>query len=346
MAAATSQAEAAQAEIAAARLQLSTTVAGAYAELARLYDDRDSAVDAPARPQADGAAGRRPPAQRAGDQGRARPGAGAACPRPSAISTSWTVRSPCSATPWPRSLGLGPDAGLAIPRPKALAGRAFGLPPTVGVDLVGRRPDLTAARLRVEAAAKNEKGAKADYYPNISISGDYGLASLGIDKFVQTPDSIVGALGPSHPPADLQSRPPERRLPRPAAASTTRRWPPTTAPWPTRFGDVADAAVSVKSLQTELADAQAQLASAQTAYNILQLRYTGGLSPFLNVLTAEDALITARRTVADLQGQAAGLDITLVRTLAAAMQTRKGPPRRSRPPHADPDWTPLSWLTI
>ena len=71
----------------------------------------------------------------------------------------------------------------------------------------------------------------------------------------------------------------------------------------------------MKSLQTELADARASLAANEEAYRIARLRYTGGLSPFLNVLTAETSLIVQRRSVADLEGQAAGLDITLVRSL-------------------------------
>ena len=49
-------------------------------------------------------------------------------------------------------------------------------------------------------------------------------------------------------------------------------------------------------------------------------RYRGGLSPFLDVLTAENALLQARRTLADLNAQALSLDVTLVRALGGGFQ--------------------------
>lgn len=311
--AATSQAEAAKAEIAAARLQLSTTVAGAYAELARLYDDRDAAAESVrVRRETLKLVGQRLQngLETRGELAQAQGGIPETQRDVDALDRQIALQRNAMAA----AVGAGPDAGLAIPRPKALALRAFGLPSTVSVDLVGRRPDLTAARLRVFAASKTVQGAKADYYPNITIAGDYGLASLGIDKFTQTPDSIIGALGPAlrlpiFNRAQLNGAYKGRRADYDEAVANYNRTL-TNA-----LRDVADAAISIKALQVELADAKASLASAQEAYRILNLRYTGGLTPFLNVLSTENGLITARRAVADLQGQAAGLDVTLVRSL-------------------------------
>ena len=311
--AATGAAEAAEAEVAAARLQISTAVAGAYAELGRLYADRDAAAEAVAiRRQTLDLVGRRLAngLETKGEYAQAEGGVPETQRDVDALDRQIVIQRHAMAA----LLGLGPDAGLAIPRPADLGARAFGLPATVSIDLVGRRPDLTAARLRVQAAAKREKAARADYYPNISINGDYGLASLGIDKFTQTPDSIIGALGPALrlPIFRTHELGGALRARRGEYAEAVATYDRTLA---NALRDVADAATGVKSLQTELADARASLASAQEARRIAQLRYTGGLSPFLNVLTAENSLIVARRAVADLQGQAAGLDITLVRTL-------------------------------
>lgn len=311
--AALSAADAAQAEVAAARLQLSTAVAGAYAELGRLYADRDAAAEAVAiRRQTLSLVGQRLQngLETKGEFAQAQGGVPEAQRDVDALDRQILIQRHAMAA----LLGLGPDAGLAIPRPTDLGARAFGLPATVSVDLVGRRPDLTAARLRVLAAAKREKAAKADFYPNVTINGDYGLASLGIDKFTQTPDSIIGALGPALrlPLFRTHELGGALRARRGEYAEAVATYDRTLA---NALRDVADAATGVKSLQVELADARSALASAQEARRIAQLRYTGGLSPFLNVLTAENSLILARRAVADLQGQAAGLDITLVRTL-------------------------------
>lgn len=325
LAAATSAAEAARADVAAARLQLSTGVASAYAELGRLYEDRDAALEAVrVRQQTlDLVAQRlRNGLETRGELAQAQGGVPEAKREVDALDRQILVQRHAIAA----LLGLGPDAGLAIKRPTALGARAFGLPDTVSVDLVGRRPDLTAARLQVQAAAKREKAAKADFYPNISITGQYGLASLGIDKFTQTPDSIIGSLGPalSLPLFSRSMLGGAYRSRRGEYEEAVATYDKTLA---NALRDVADAAVGVRSLQTELADARASLASAEEAHRIVRLRYDGGLTPFLNVLTAENSLITARRTVADLQGQAAGLDITLVRVLGGGYLDTAAPLR-------------------
>jgi outer membrane protein TolC len=59
---------------------------------------------------------------------------------------------------------------LAIARPEPGAIRAFGLPSNLQADLIGRRPDVVAARLTAEAAAKRIKAAKADFYPNVNLA--------------------------------------------------------------------------------------------------------------------------------------------------------------------------------
>ncbi|PNA37142.1 TolC family protein, partial [Pseudomonas sp. MPR-AND1A] len=64
------------------------------------------------------------------------------------------------------------------------------------VDLVGRRPDIVAARLRAEAAAKQERVARLDFYPNISLTGYYGAQSLDIGNIFKR-DANIGSLGPA-----------------------------------------------------------------------------------------------------------------------------------------------------
>ncbi|MFD2884339.1 efflux transporter outer membrane subunit [Pseudomonas lini] len=51
-------------------------------------------------------------------------------------------------------LGKGPDRGNEIARPKVLQASAVALPSVLPAELLGRRPDLVAARWRVEAASK------------------------------------------------------------------------------------------------------------------------------------------------------------------------------------------------
>ena len=192
--------------------------------------------------------------------------------------------------------------------------------------LIGRRPDLSAARARAQAAASRTRAARAAYYPSISLTGSYGLSSLGIDTFLQTPDSIVGALGPAIRLPFFQGAQLNGNL-RGARAEYDEAVALYDRTLVVALRDVADAAAGVQALAVELNDARQSLASAEEAYRIARLRYGGGLAPYLNVLTAEGTLLVSRRNVADLQAQAAGLDVDLVRALGGGFLAAAKPLR-------------------
>ena len=321
LAAATSAAFASQADLATARLQLSTDVAGAWAELARLYEDRDAAVDAlRVRTNSFNLVRDRllNGLETRGEYAQAEGGIPAARADLESIERAIVVQRHAIAA----LAGDGPDAGLALPMPKPLAPRQFGLPADASVDLVGRRPDLVAARVRAEGAASRMKGAKADFYPNITLSGDYGLASLGVNSFFQTPDSIVGALGPALrlPIFSLGRLEGAYRQSRGEYDEAVASYDKTLA---IALRDVADAVTGVQSLETQLVESRRALADDQEAYKVATLRYQGGLAPYLNVLTTESALIVQRRAVADLEGLAAGEDVQLVRALGGGYRDPK-----------------------
>ena len=318
LASSTSLADALAADKAAAALQLSTSVASAYAQLGRLYADRDAALEAVrVRRETVELVNRRlvNGLETRGELATAQGGVPAAQADVDALDRQITLQRHYLAA----LLGAGPDRGLAIARPAPLQLKGFGLPAEVTTDLIGRRPDLSAARARAEAAASRIRAAKAAYYPSISLTGSYGLSSLGVDTFLQTPDSLVGALGPAI------------RLPIFAGAQLNGNLRGARAEYDEAVAlydrtlvvalrDVADAAAGVQALQVELNDARQSLASAEEAYRIARLRYTGGLAPYLNVLTAEGTLLVNRRNVADLQAQAAGLDVDLVRALGGGFR--------------------------
>ena len=79
--------------------------------------------------------------------------------------------------------------------------------------------------------------------------------------------------------------------------------------------DVADAAASVQSANKQLEERRQALKAGEAGYAIAQLRYKGGLSSYVAVLTAENAVITQRRDFADAQGRVFTLDIALTRAL-------------------------------
>jgi outer membrane protein TolC len=88
--------------------------------------------------------------------------------------------------------------------------------------------------------------------------------------------------------------------------------------------------LSRRALATQLEQSRASLTDFQTAHAIAIQRYKGGLSTFLDVLTAQDRTLQAQRIVADLQSRAFTLDIALIRALgggfsSTASATRTAP---------------------
>lgn len=97
-------------------------------------------------------------------------------------------------------LGVGPDRGLAVERPRLVDAGRLGLPSTLPVDLLGRRPDVVAQRLRVEAADRRGAAARAEFYPNVDLIGFLGSQALGLPKLLESGSRIAGLGAAVHLP--------------------------------------------------------------------------------------------------------------------------------------------------
>jgi NodT family efflux transporter outer membrane factor (OMF) lipoprotein len=210
-------------------------------------------------------------------------------------------------------LGAGPDRGLAIARPSVAILQIRGVPANGTIDLVGRRPDVAAARASVEAAASRIKAARADFFPNISISGLIGLQSLGFSNLLLG-SSAFGNAGPAVtlPIFHGGAISGQYRGARGQYDEAVARY---DAQLVQAFREVADAAVSRKMLDERLGQSRQALADAEEANALARQRYAGGLSTYLDVLNAEAGVLQARRSVAELETRAFAIDVAMVRAL-------------------------------
>jgi outer membrane protein TolC len=85
--------------------------------------------------------------------------------------------------------------------------------------------------------------------------------------------------------------------------------------------DVADVAVSRNALGGQLDRIQVAVDAAREAWRIQNNRYDGGLSTYLDVLSAEDTLLSNLRSQTDLQSRSFTLDVALVRALGGGYST-------------------------
>lgn len=328
LAAATWDARAVDADRAAAVLMLSTTVASTYAQLAQLQAERAlAAASIDVRIEtlklvrlrvANGLETR-------GEEQSAQ--AGVAAARESLGGTEENIALTRNALA--ALVGAGPDRGPEITAPVMVHLGAAGLPATIGADLIGRKPEVVAARWRAEAAAKRIGVARANFYPNINLTAFVGLQSLGLSNLVAT-GSDIGQIGPAiHLPLFDGGR--LKANLRGAEADYALAVAQYDGALVRALQDVADAAASNRALSDRLTNARAALLAQEDAYKIARFRYTGGLADYQSVLIAEDNVLARRRVVADLESRAFTLDVALVRALGGGYALPRALPQEEVP---------------
>jgi NodT family efflux transporter outer membrane factor (OMF) lipoprotein len=318
VAAATSSADAARAEEASARLQLSTAVASAYADLARLVADRaaaetvlrlrrESAALVRQR-EASGVEGQASALQADAELAQARADLAAA------EGSVMRARNQLAVL-----LGKGPDRGLEIAEPRRPVLAPPGLPERLAIDLVGRRPDLAAARLRAEAAAARIDVARADFYPNVSLTAlasfqTLGLSSLGGGELTR------GAIGPAVSLPIFSGGRLEGAY-RGARAEYDEAVAVYDQTLVAALGETADVIADRRALDAQLAEMRSALAASEAAYALARQRYQGGLASYIDTLSVENGLVARRRALASLETRAFALDVALVRALGGGFRT-------------------------
>jgi len=322
LAAATSEAHAAELDARQAVLMLTTGIADAYADLARLHAERDveqRALDIRLATQRLIGQREQNGLETRGNLRQADANVASARADLAAADEAIALRRNQLAA----LVGAGPDRGLTIERPAAATIAARGLPADVTTALIGRRPDVVAARSRAEAAASRIKVARADFFPAIRLEALIGLQSIGLDTLIER-DSLYGQAGPaiSLPIFRGGALSGQYRNARGIYDEAVADYDRTVV---TAYREVADTVTSQRMLERRLTEARAALVASEDAYSIAGQRYEGGLSTFLDVLDVEDRLLAARRAVVELDARAFALDIALIRALGGGFaQTNAG----------------------
>lgn len=312
LAAATSDALAAEAERSAAALALSAAIAADYAGLAGQFADRDAIADAVKVRRSTADLMRERQSQGLENEGAVQRALAAVAAAEADLAAAEEgialTRNRIAAL-----LGKGPDRGLAIARPEQVAPIASGLPDDLPAELLGRRPDIAAARLRVQSASKRIDVAEKAFYPNINLAAFVGLQSLNLSTFTDG-GSFIGSAGPAVSLPIFQGGRLRGQY-RAAEADFDAAVAAYDGAVARGLQDVADAVASRRALDARLKHSRAAQEAAERAWTVADNRYRGGLSSYLEVLDAQDAMISARRAVALLETRAFALDVALIRAL-------------------------------
>jgi NodT family efflux transporter outer membrane factor (OMF) lipoprotein len=216
-------------------------------------------------------------------------------------------------------IGAGPDRGLAIRRP-AMATIDAAIPSALPADLVGRRPDVIAQRLRIEAAGRGIESARAAFYPNIDLTAFVGLQALDFAKFLR-PGSLTVGAGPA-----LSLPLFEQGSLRAALAARSAEWDLAVAQYNQTVVDalreVVDQVATLRALEARQAEAAAALASAERAHAISLARYRGGLGNYLQVLSTEGQVLAQRALHTDLGARRRDAAAALIQALGGGYEAQ------------------------
>jgi NodT family efflux transporter outer membrane factor (OMF) lipoprotein len=218
--------------------------------------------------------------------------------------------------------GQGAGAYAGITRPTPNLDVALPLPERLPADLLARRPDILAARARVEAAVEGRKAAHADFYPDINLAAMVGFQAIGMSSLF-TGDSFTLGVGPAI------------HLPIFDAGKLKAQYAKSTADLDDSVAgyngavlnaikQTADAMTQVKSLAAQRGQQDDAVREAQRAFKIAEDRYRSGLSTQLPMLTAESTLLQARQGQAGVTAAAAQQRITLLLTVGGTYDAAAG----------------------
>jgi len=317
LAAATSELEAARADAAQARITLATSIAAGYAELERLFSQRDTSQAAlQVRQETEDLFKQRRLNGLETEGSVKQVVARRAMAEADLLAVDESIalqRNKLAAL-----AGAGPDRGLQLVRPVIDMSKPFNLPQELPANLLGRRPDIVAARLRAEAAARQIKVARAQFYPNVNLSAYFGFQSLGTNLLTQSGSSI-GSFGPAISLPIFEGGRLRGQF-RSASASYDEAVANYDSAVTQALQDVADVAVSERALSGRLDRTEAAADAARDAYRIVRNRYEGGLTNYLDVLNAQDTLLTNLRELSTLRSRLFALDVSMVRALGGGYQ--------------------------
>jgi NodT family efflux transporter outer membrane factor (OMF) lipoprotein len=196
---------------------------------------------------------------------------------------------------------------------------AIALPEILPADLLGRRADVEAARWRVEAAIGERAVARAEFYPNINLVAFAGFTSIGLDRLL-----LAGSEGLGVGPAI--------RLPLFDAGRLRAAYSIKTADLDAAVSaynaavlealrDTADQLASMRAIERQQQEQRAALGASESAYALALQRFHAGLSPYLTVLSAENAVLAERRNSVELKSRALSARAQLARALGGGFES-------------------------
>jgi NodT family efflux transporter outer membrane factor (OMF) lipoprotein len=200
-------------------------------------------------------------------------------------------------------------------------------------DLMERRPDIATAERAMAQENALVGVAQTAFYPQFTISGSGGFQSISLGSLISAPSTFWSLGGDLLQPIFNGGRN------RANLAATQAAYQESVANYResalSAFQQVEDSLSGLDSLSRAAETQNAAVADAHRALDIANDRYVGGLTTFLDVITAQSVLLSNQRLSTQLLGQQMVTSVLLVKALgggwdASAIQNEQVHPTASQ----------------
>jgi NodT family efflux transporter outer membrane factor (OMF) lipoprotein len=192
-------------------------------------------------------------------------------------------------------------------------------------ELLERRPDIAAAERRVASANAQIGVAQAAYYPLINLTAEGGFNSGSITTLLQGP-SAIWSVGPSALVTifDVGRRRAASDEAKAGYDSTVASYRQTVL---TAFQQVEDNLAALRILEKEAGIQATAVHDAQQSLALSTTRYEGGVTSYLEVITAQNAALSDEVTAVNILGRRMASAVLLIQALGGGWDRSSLPAR-------------------
>ncbi len=204
------------------------------------------------------------------------------------------------------------------------------IPPGIPSQLLQRRPDIAAAERRMAAANAQIGIAKTAYYPLLNLTGSAGFEGSTITNWFSGP-SILASAGASAVATVFEGGR-RRSLTNQAQAAYEQAVSNYRQTVLSAFQEVEDNLAALRILEAEAKTQNAAVTAAEHSLQLSTNRYKGGVSNYLEVITAQNTALSDQRVSVDILRKRNAAAVLLIKALGGGWNASQLPANFSQAP--------------
>jgi NodT family efflux transporter outer membrane factor (OMF) lipoprotein len=190
-------------------------------------------------------------------------------------------------------------------------------PPVVPIglpsDLLERRPDIAGNERRMATANAQIGIARAAYFPTITLSASGGFEGTSITNWFNGPSGfLIGGASALVTAFDVGRRRAVTDEAKAAYDQSVANYRQTVLG---AFQDVEDSLAALRLLEDEAKTQDVAVAAAQHSLALSNNRYKGGVTTYLEVITAQSTALSDQRVSVEIAGRRMAASVSLIKAL-------------------------------